>query len=70
MADKEKETTTMDNFLESTVAKKVQIFLTSGIKLEGTVRSYDDHCIILENNLTSSKKETVVMRHSIASIVP
>ncbi len=43
----------------------VAIYLVNGIKLQGTVESFDQYVIMLKNNITQ-----MVYKHSISTIVP
>ena len=43
----------------------VSIFLVNGIKLHGTVGSFDDHVIMLKNTITQ-----MVYKHAISTVVP
>lgn len=56
-----------DNFL-NTLRKKnimVSIFLVSGIKLQGRVRSFDQYVILLKDTVSQ-----MVYKHAISTIVP
>jgi len=43
----------------------VAIYLVNGIKLQGSVESFDQYVIMLKNNITQ-----MVYKHSISTIVP
>ncbi len=43
----------------------VSIFLVNGIKLHGTVGSFDDSIIMLKNTITQ-----MVYKHSVSTVVP
>lgn len=43
----------------------VSIFLVNGIKLHGIVDAYDEHVIMLKNNVTQ-----MVFKHAISTVVP
>lgn len=45
--------------------KKVNVFLTSGIKLSGIIHSFDDRCVVMR-----SDSDMLIMIHSISTIVP
>ena len=59
---------TQDQFLNNIKIKciSVTIFLTSGIKLQGKIISFDTFCIILKRD----EKEQLIYKHSISTIVP
>ena len=56
-----------DKFLNKLRKDKVQvsIFLVNGIKLEGTIDSFDSYTILLKSKVTQS-----VYKHAISTIVP
>ena len=56
-----------DKFLNKLRKDKVQvsIFLVNGIKLDGTIDSFDSYTILLKNKVTQS-----VYKHAISTIVP
>ncbi len=56
-----------DKFLNKLRKDKVQvsIFLVNGIKLEGTIDSFDSYTILLKSKITQS-----VYKHAISTIVP
>lgn len=56
-----------DKFLDSLQQKKIKvaIYLTSGIKLEGYISSYDQFSISLENEATA-----LIYKRAICSILP
>jgi host factor-I protein len=56
-----------DKFLNKLRKDKVQvsIFLVNGIKLDGTIDSFDSYTILLKNKITQS-----VYKHAISTIVP
>jgi len=43
----------------------VSIFLTNGIKLQGTIESFDRFAVLLKNSVSQ-----MVYKHAISSIVP
>ena len=43
----------------------VSIYLVNGIKLQGTVDSFDQYIVLLKNNVTQ-----MVYKHAISTIVP
>ena len=43
----------------------VAIYLVNGIKLQGTVESFDQYVVMLKNNITQ-----MVYKHAISTIVP
>jgi host factor-I protein len=45
--------------------RKVVIFLTNGIKLEGEIKSFDDYAILLEGAMTDH-----VYKHAVSTIQP
>ncbi|MBJ41309.1 MAG: RNA chaperone Hfq [Gammaproteobacteria bacterium] len=56
-----------DKFLNKLRKDKVQvsIFLVNGIKLDGTIDSFDSYTILLKSKITQS-----VYKHAISTIVP
>lgn len=56
-----------DGFLNSARKEKilVTIYLLSGVKLTGRIRSFDKYSVILESN----NQEQMVFKHAIATVV-
>jgi len=56
-----------DNFLNIARKEKipVSIYLINGIKLQGTVETFDSYAIILKNNTSQ-----MIYKHAISTIVP
>ena len=56
-----------DGFLNSARKEKtlVTIYLLSGVKLTGRIRSFDKYSLILESN----SQEQMVFKHAIATVV-
>ncbi|HTS67606.1 MAG TPA: RNA chaperone Hfq [Terriglobia bacterium] len=56
-----------DGFLNSARKEKlmVTVYLLSGVKLTGRIRSFDKYSVILENN----HQEQMVFKHAIATVV-
>ena len=56
-----------DGFLNSARKEKllVTVYLLSGVKLTGRIRSFDKYSLILENN----HQEQMVFKHAIATVV-
>jgi host factor-I protein len=56
-----------DGFLNSARKEKllVTIYLLSGVKLAGRIRSFDKYCVILESN----HQEQMVFKHALATVV-
>jgi host factor-I protein len=56
-----------DRFLTqmSEERRKVVVFLTNGIKLEGEIKSYDEYAILLEGAMTDH-----VYKHAVSTIQP
>jgi host factor-I protein len=56
-----------DGFLNSARKEKllVTVYLLSGVKLAGRIRSFDKYSVILENN----HQEQMVFKHAIATVV-
>jgi len=56
-----------DGFLNSARKEKilVTVYLLSGVKLTGRIRSFDKYCLILESN----HQEQMVFKHAIATVV-
>lgn len=59
---------TQEAFLTALTAQKAQItlFLTNGVKLQGTILASDDFTILLSR----SEQVQLVYKHSLATIVP
>ena len=43
----------------------VSVFLVNGIKLHGVIDAFDDHILMLKNNITQ-----MVYKHAISTVVP
>jgi host factor-I protein len=56
-----------DNFLNIARKEKipVSIYLINGIKLQGTVETFDSYALILKNNTSQ-----MIYKHAISTIVP
>jgi host factor-I protein len=56
-----------DGFLNTARKEKllVTVYLLSGVKLTGRIRSFDKYCLILESN----SQEQLVFKHAIATVV-
>jgi len=56
-----------DGFLNSARKEKtlVTVYLLSGVKLSGRIRSFDKYSLILESN----HQEQMVFKHAIATVV-
>ncbi len=56
-----------DGFLNSARKEKilVTVYLLSGVKLTGRIRSFDKYSVILESN----SQEQMVFKHAIATVV-
>lgn len=56
-----------DAFLEALIKEKlnVSVFLVNGIKLHGTVDSFDDQVLMLKSTITQ-----MVYKHAISTVVP
>lgn len=56
-----------DSFLNTARREKilVTIFLLSGVKLTGRIRSFDKYCLVLE----SGSQEQMVFKHAISTLV-
>ncbi len=63
----EKQQNIQDGFLNSARKEKlnVTIYLMSGVKLTGRIRSFDKYSVVLESN----SQEQLVFKHSIATVV-
>ncbi|PYV19459.1 MAG: RNA chaperone Hfq [Acidobacteria bacterium] len=63
----EKQQNIQDGFLNSARKEKlnVTIYLLSGVKLAGRIRSFDKYSVVLESN----GQEQLVFKHSIATVV-
>ena len=57
-----------DGFLNSARKEKllVTVYLTSGVKLTGRIRSFDKYSVVLE----SSNQEQLIFKHAISTVVP
>jgi host factor-I protein len=47
----------------------VVIYLVSGIKLIGKIRSFDKYSVLLENNTENNILEQLIYKHSISTVV-
>ncbi len=56
-----------DGFLNSVRKEKtlITIYLLSGVKLTGRIRSFDKYAVILESN----SQEQMIFKHAIATVV-
>lgn len=56
-----------DDFLTLLKNEKivVSVFLVNGIKLHGTIASFDTHALMLKNSITQ-----MVFKHAISTVVP
>ncbi len=63
----EKQQNIQDGFLNAARKEKliVTIYLMSGVKLIGRIRSFDKYSVVLESN----SQEQLVFKHSIATVV-
>lgn len=63
----EKQQNIQDGFLNSARKEKlnVTVYLLSGVKLSGRIRSFDKYSVVLESN----GAEQLVFKHSIATVV-
>jgi host factor-I protein len=57
-----------DTFLEHLQRKKtpVTIFLSNGVRLQGTIVGFDAFCVLLENN----GQQQIVYKHAITTTLP
>ncbi|MGH9413689.1 MAG: RNA chaperone Hfq [Terriglobales bacterium] len=56
-----------DSFLNSARKEKqaITIYLLSGVKLTGRIRSFDKYCLVLE----TSSQEQMIFKHAISTVV-
>lgn len=56
-----------DSFLNSARKEKaaITIYLLSGVKLTGRIRSFDKYCLVLE----TGNQEQMVFKHAISTVV-
>jgi host factor-I protein len=56
-----------DTFLNDLCKNQVMvsIFLINGIKLQGTIESFDDESILLKNTITQ-----MVYKHAVSTVIP
>lgn len=56
-----------DSFLNNARKEKlvVTIYLLSGVKLSGRIRSFDKYCLVLE----TSNQEQLIFKHAISTVV-
>jgi len=56
-----------DGFLNSARKEKtvVTIYLTSGVKLTGRIRSFDKYSVVLDSN----SQEQLIFKHAISTVV-
>ncbi len=45
------------------------IYLVSGIKLTGKIRSFDKFAVLLENNTETNAQEQLIYKHAISTVV-
>src|ERR1700722_16354954 len=57
-----------DSFLNNARKEKglITIYLLSGVKLSGRIRSFDKNSLVLETN----NKEQLIFKHAISTVVP
>ena len=63
----EKQQNIQDGFLNSARKEKtlVTVFLVSGVKLSGRIRSFDRYAVILDSN----GQEQLIFKHAISTVV-
>jgi host factor-I protein len=56
-----------DNFLNQLRKEKIPvvIYLTNGVRLKGTIKSFDNFVILLKENT-----ESLIYKHAVSTIVP
>lgn len=56
-----------DSFLNNARKEKlvITIYLLSGVKLSGRIRSFDKYCLVLETN----NQEQLIFKHAISTVV-
>jgi host factor-I protein len=56
-----------DNYLNQLRKEKIPvvIYLTNGVRLKGTIKSFDNFVILLKDNT-----ESLIYKHAISTIVP
>ncbi|MGH9475707.1 MAG: RNA chaperone Hfq [Terriglobales bacterium] len=56
-----------DSFLNAARKERqpITIYLLSGVKLSGRIRSFDKYCLVLE----SSSQEQMIFKHAISTVV-
>jgi host factor-I protein len=54
-----------DTFLNTVRKDKSPIYLVSGVKLTGRIRSFDKYSVLLENNA----QEQLIFKHAISTVV-
>lgn len=56
-----------DSFLNNARKEKliITIYLLSGVKLSGRIRSFDKYCLVLE----TSNQEQLIFKHAISTVV-
>lgn len=56
-----------DSFLNAARKEKqaITIYLLSGVKLTGRIRSFDKYCLVLESN----SQEQMIFKHAISTVV-
>ena len=57
-----------DSFLNTARKEKspITIYLLSGVKLTGRIRSFDKYSVVLESN----NQEQLIFKHAISTVVP
>ena len=63
----QQQNTIQDGFLNSARKERsnVTIYLMSGVKLTGKIRSFDKYSVLLENN----SQEQLIFKHAISTVV-
>ncbi len=56
-----------DSFLNTARKEKliITIYLLSGVKLSGRIRSFDKYCLVLE----TSNQEQLIFKHAISTVI-
>jgi len=60
-----------DSFLNAARKERLTltIFLLSGVKLTGRIRSFDKYCLVLESGSPSGSQEQMIFKHAISTVM-
>ncbi|HXE31265.1 MAG TPA: RNA chaperone Hfq [Terriglobales bacterium] len=60
-----------DSFLNAARKERLTltIYLLSGVKLTGRIRSFDKYCLVLESGSPSGSQEQMIFKHAISTVM-